>query len=240
MIDNAELLNDQEEAMRLMLDARQSQMWTAIPGFVTAVNLNTGTCSVQPTVQSVIVDDQGEEKTINLPVLINVPIMFPSGGGFSITFPLAVNDEVLVVFSSRCIDGWWQLGGVQVPLEARMHDLSDGFAFPAKMSQPKVLTSVSSSAVQVRNSAGTAYLGITNAGILQLVNSASTMKNILNGMLSLLANLETALATFSTAMGTAATFGDVNTAAKALSGSITTLQAAIVTYQNTTIPGVFQ
>ena len=240
--DSAQLINDPEEASRIMLDGQQAGIWTAFPGIVVSVNFTEMTCQVQPAIQGVIVDPAGKQSTVNLPVLVDVPIVFPGTAGFLITLPLAKDDEVLVIIASRCIDAWWQLGGVQVPLESRMHDLSDGFAIPAQMSQPKVATigAVSTTAIQIRNKTGDAYLGLTNAGILQLVNTANTMKGVLNGMLTLLSNLETALATFSTAMGTAATFGQVNTAAGALSGSITSLQAAIVTYQNTTIPGVFQ
>ena len=37
-------------------------------------------------------------------------------------------DECLVIFSERCIDAWWALGGVQPLAELRAHDYSDGFA----------------------------------------------------------------------------------------------------------------
>jgi hypothetical protein len=180
-----ELLNDQEEAMRLMLEGNQVGLWTAIPGIVQSVNFAAMTCVVQPAIQAVISDQNGNLSPVNLPQLLDVPIIFPGGGGFQITLPLASGDEVLVVFASRCIDAWWQSGGIQQAMEARMHDLSDGFAIPCPRSQPNVLPNISSSSVQIRNKAGTAYIELTEGGVINLKSTggvnifgASTGTNI--------------------------------------------------------------
>jgi len=95
--------------------------------------------------------------------------VWPRAGGFALTFPIAAGDEVLVVFASRCIDSWWQSGGVGAPAEARMHDLSDGFAILAPTSQPKKLTGVSSTNVQLRDESGTTYVEITPDGKARVV-----------------------------------------------------------------------
>jgi hypothetical protein len=63
-----------------------------------------------------------------MPVLNDCPVLWQGGGGVTAVFPIAAGDECLVVFSSRCIDNWWALGGVQDAPEFRMHNLSDGFA----------------------------------------------------------------------------------------------------------------
>jgi len=165
MGDRAQLRNDQEEALRLAFDGRLSMLWTSFPGIVTDVDLEKNTCSVQPAIQGVIEDDNGVKTFVDLPVLVDVPIMWPKAGGFVLTFPLAANDEVLVHIASRCIDSWWQSGGVQKPMEARMHDLSDGFAYPGISSQPNVVENVSSSAVQLRDLAGTKYIEIGASAI---------------------------------------------------------------------------
>lgn len=169
-MDRGQLLNDQEESMRLAFDGLQSGIWTAIPCIVTKVNLTAMTIECQPAIQGTIEDETGQISTTNLPVLINVPICFPGAGGFILTLPIAVGDEVLVVFASRCIDSWWQLGGVGVPIEARMHDLSDGFAILGPKSQPNVVGSISSTGAQLRNNAGTTYLEISADGKIKLVS----------------------------------------------------------------------
>lgn len=171
MTNAVQLLNDQEEAMRQVLDGRQVGMWTAIPGIIQSVNRTKMTCEVQPSIQAVLSDQNGDLTSVNLPLLINVPIVFPSGGGFLITIPLAAGDEVLVVFSSRCIDAWWQNGGFEnIAMEARMHDLSDGFAIPGPRSIPKIPAgSISATDLQIRNDAGTSYVSITADGKIKLV-----------------------------------------------------------------------
>ncbi len=169
-MDRDQLLNDAEQAMRLVLDGRQSCIWTTLPGIVTAVDLTKMTCEVQPAIQGTIEDENGKLQAVNLPLLVDVPIVFPRGGGFLITLPLAVDDEVLVSFASRCIDAWWQSGGIQRPMEARMHDLSDGFAIPGPWSQRNLPAGVSSTGAQIRNLDGDAYVEISADGKIKLVS----------------------------------------------------------------------
>lgn len=171
MGDRAELLNDVEEANRLMMDGRQAVIWSAIPGIITKVDLTKMTVEVQPAIQGSVTDQDGRVQFVNLPILADVPIVFPSAGGFSITFPIAIGDEVLVVFSSRCIDQWWQSGGIQKPMEARMHDLSDGFAIPGPRSQPNVLSGVSATNLQIRNNANSVKIEVTAAGAVNILAS---------------------------------------------------------------------
>jgi len=165
-----ERLDDQELSIREALDTQQSKMWTAIPAIVVDVDLSAQTLSAQPSIQAVVRDKDNKTTNVTLPVLINVPIVFPRGGGFALTLPVAAGDEVLIVFASRCIDAWWQSGGVGVQVEQRMHDLSDGFAILAPTSQPKKLSGVSSTSVQVRNEAGTTYVEIDSSGKIKLVS----------------------------------------------------------------------
>jgi phage baseplate assembly protein gpV len=82
------------------------------------------------------------------------------------TFPVVAGDECLVVFSSRCIDAWWQNGGyANNQAMFRMHDLSDGFAFVGISSVPQVQPAISTNSVQLRNNAGTIYVEIGAAAV---------------------------------------------------------------------------
>lgn len=167
-MNREERLDDPEESLRLALESAQAQIWTALPGVVTAVDLAKQTVSVQPTIQGTTENANGDTKNVNMPVLVDVPLMFPRAGGFALTFPVKAGDEVLVVFGCRCIDSWWQSGGIGAPAEARMHDLSDGFAVLAPTSQPKKLNNVSTANVQLRDEAGTTLVEITPGGKIKL------------------------------------------------------------------------
>ena len=120
-------LND-EEVLRIALQSAQSRIWTALPGIVKSVNAAKMTIAVQPTINARLRNSDGSYTTLKMPVLSDCPVLWQGGGGVTAVFPIAAGDECLVIFSSRCIDNWWALGGVQDPPEFRMHNLSDGFA----------------------------------------------------------------------------------------------------------------
>lgn len=163
-----ERINDPEETLREAMNGRISQIQTAMPAIVESVDLVAQTISAQPAIKGIFLSEDGEISTPDLPLLIHVPIVWPRAGGFSLTFPIAQGDEVLIIFASRCIDAWWQQGGIQPQLEFRMNDLSDGFAILAPTSQSKKLSNVSSANAQLRDDAGTTFLEITPDGKISI------------------------------------------------------------------------
>jgi hypothetical protein len=167
-VDRRERINDPVEATRAALDGKQAEMWTALPGIVESYDAERQTCTVQPTIKGKVETQGGAVSSVALPLLVDVPVIFPSGGGFTLTFPIAQGDECLVVFSCRCIDAWWQSGGVQEPLEARMHDLSDGFAIVGPRSQARKLADVSTTNTQLRTDDGATYIEIQPGGKVRI------------------------------------------------------------------------
>lgn len=159
-MDRRERLDDPVEAQRAALDGRQAEIWTALPGIFQSFDPEALTAAVQPAIRGEVVGETGAARAVDLPLLVDVPVVFPHGGGYSLTFPIRRGDECLVVFASRCIDAWWQSGGVQSPAEARMHDLSDGFAIPGPWSQAAKIGGVSTSAVQLRSDDGASCVEI--------------------------------------------------------------------------------
>lgn len=171
-MDPRERLNDPEEASRAALDGRQARIRTAIPGVVVSFDPAKSTVTVQPAIRGSIEGPDGDTTSTNLPVLPDVPVCWPRGGGFALTFPIKPGDECQVIFNDRCIDAWWQSGGIGEPLEPRMHDLSDGMAHFAPSSVPKALANISMTGMQMRNEAGTAYIEITDAGVINIMGAA--------------------------------------------------------------------
>lgn len=157
-MDPRERFAHTEEVLRAAMRAWQASVWTALPGIIQSYDSTAGTVVVQPALRGVVQQPTGAFDAVDLPLLLDVPVVFPSGGGCTLTFPLAEGDECLVVFSSRCIDGWWQSGGVQLPMEPRLHDLSDGFCIPGPRSVPNMPADISADAVQLRSDDGEAYV----------------------------------------------------------------------------------
>lgn len=132
---------------------------TALPGIIQSFDAARMTCSVQPSVRGAIVQPNGQAVAVDMPLLVDCPVVFPGGGGYILTYPLKAGDECLVVFSERCIDAWWQSGGVQAAAEYRLHDLSDGFVIPGPRSQPHVVTGgVGMTGAELRTDSGTTVL----------------------------------------------------------------------------------
>ena len=119
-------------------DAAADTLHCALPGIVEAFDEAEQTVSVRLAVRERVRDETGEGwADREVPVLRNVPVLLPRAGGWSLLFPIHAGDECLVVFCDRCIDGWWQSGGVQSQAESRSHDYSDAVAVLGPWSQPR-------------------------------------------------------------------------------------------------------
>lgn len=83
-------------------DYHSSRINTSIVGSVIGVSNELGRINVKPSIR--YLDVSGDQ--LELPSIINVPILLPSSqrGGF--LFPLTTNDNVYLVFSQRGIDTW--------------------------------------------------------------------------------------------------------------------------------------
>ncbi|MEE3504827.1 Gp138 family membrane-puncturing spike protein [Pseudomonas sp. 10C3] len=158
-----ERIEDPLSVLKVSLSGWQSKIQTSMPGIIQSFNDKAMTVTVQPAIQGTVRDEQGNISITNYPLLLDCPVQFPSGGGCTLTFPVAVGDECLVVFASRCIDSWWQSGGIQTQAELRMHDLSDGFAQLGYRSQPHVISGISLSAAQLRTDDGAAFIEVSSA-----------------------------------------------------------------------------
>ncbi len=170
--DNAQRFDDPEAVYRTAVAAALASVWTSLPGIIQAYDATTQTATVQPAVQGVVTAPDGSTSLVSLPVVTDVPVQFPSGGGFALTFPVAAGDECLLIFASRGIDAWHALGGVQQPTGSRKHALSDAFAMLGFRSLPRALGAVSTTAVQLRNAAGTALVEIQPSGHIRALAPA--------------------------------------------------------------------
>jgi hypothetical protein len=65
-----------------------------------------------------------------LPVIPNVPILFPRGGGTSITWPLAAGDHVQLIFQTLSPQTFRETGEVSDAEDVRMHCLGNAYAIP--------------------------------------------------------------------------------------------------------------
>ncbi|WP_368083691.1 Gp138 family membrane-puncturing spike protein [Klebsiella michiganensis] len=153
-------LGSKEQADAQLAQAIMSAMRVSIPGIIQSFDPDAVTAVVQPAIKGVEHDESGAEVSVSLPLLVDVPVVFPRGGGCTLTFPVTAGDECLVIFADRCIDFWWQSGGIQEPVDGRMHDLSDAFCIVGPQSQAKKISGISTTAAQLRTDDGSAFIEV--------------------------------------------------------------------------------
>ena len=153
-------LGSKEQADARLAQAIMSAMRVSMPGIIQSFDPDAVTAVVQPAIKGVELDESGADVSVNIPLLVDVPVVFPRGGGCTLTFPVKAGDECLVIFADRCIDFWWQNGGVQKPVDLRMHDLSDAFAIVGPQSQAHKISGISTSAAQLRTDDGAAFVEV--------------------------------------------------------------------------------
>ena len=162
-MDRRERINDLNEALLVAQQSVKAELWTSLPGIIDTFDATKQTATVRPAIQIQQRLYDGSTRWVTMPLLLDCPVQFPSGGGFSMTFPIKPGDECLVVFADRCIDAWWQSGaanGAQPQAELRMHDLSDGFVIAGFRSQPRKLANYSTTDAELRTDDGQAHVRI--------------------------------------------------------------------------------
>lgn len=110
-----------------------ASLYTSLPAVVTkvAVKGTSTVVNVQPLISRVSQEGYVDKE----PILENVLIQWPEGGGFRLTCPIDVGDTVMLHFSMR---GAMELKNSDatkpvVSAEKRLHSLPDAFAVPTKL-----------------------------------------------------------------------------------------------------------
>lgn len=123
-----QIAGDEYADRQAQIDNKLMDLHTALPAIIISFDADKRTVSAQPTIQRVFSDGEGKAGVNNLPPCVDVPVVFPMGGGYELTFPINKGDECLLIFAERCIDSWFDSGQPSQPADFRQHDLSDAFA----------------------------------------------------------------------------------------------------------------
>ncbi|EKN3638181.1 Gp138 family membrane-puncturing spike protein, partial [Yersinia enterocolitica] len=111
-------IGGEQQTAQAIADSIATQLRVAMPGIIQSFDADTVTCTVLPAIKGNDSGVSGDRESADLPLLVDVPVIFPRGGGCTLTFPIKAGDECLLIFSDRCIDFWWQNGGVQEPVDS--------------------------------------------------------------------------------------------------------------------------
>ena len=114
------------QAIRFAIRQSLKDMYTCMPGIVESYDAETRRAVVKGALN--IVTTKKEE--IEREAIHNVPVMFPSGGGFTMTFPLEPGDAVLLLYSQRGLAKWKKTLGVAAPDTIGFFSEKDAIAIP--------------------------------------------------------------------------------------------------------------
>lgn len=151
-----------ESAVDVQTEQAVKNIHTSLPASVVSFNPATQTVTLSVMVKQLMVGGA----TVNVPPLMDVPVSFPRGGGFAVTFPLKAGDEGIALFSERCIDGWHTSGKATEPLDYRYHDLSDAMFVPGICSRPNAIKNFFVGGLSLQTLDGGTFIRITDGKIL--------------------------------------------------------------------------
>lgn len=167
-MDSRQRISDEEEMLRVAIDGMLSQVWTSLPGYIVSYDASSNTATIQLGVKGELVTADQRKQAVNYPLLQDVPVEFPHGGGCTLTFPIKAGDECWVSFACRAIGAWKKSGGVQPANDPRMHDLSDAVCRVGPRSQANNISGISTAHAQLRSDDGSTYVDLDPSG--QVVN----------------------------------------------------------------------
>ena len=118
-----------QETLTSAFEYQMENVYTAIPAIVITVREEFKELSVdvQPTINIKTLSGEIVER----PPILNVPVQMPIFKRGGLTFPVSVNDTVLLVFSMRGLDLWKRSAGYpSSPSDFRKFDKRDAVAIP--------------------------------------------------------------------------------------------------------------
>ncbi len=113
-------------------------MHTALIARVESYDATKQLVTVAPVLRRSIETMKGEWVSEELPLLCDVPVLFPRAGGFFISFPIHPGDFVQLIFNETDIDAWLQ---DKEPMDgpSQRFTLNGAVAVPGVFPQDKAL-----------------------------------------------------------------------------------------------------
>ena len=169
------------QLLQTAIDARLCDVHTSLPGIVKSYDRETQTAKIQPSLKRKYADG----RTVNLPILNKVPIVFPRSATAWVHFDLVEGDEVTLIFSERSLDTWKEKGGVVSPDDPRKFNLSDAKAIPGGYSLPGKLTPKGAEG-SIETANGGSHIEVTSSGKFKITNGTEEVLDLLSQTLQLL------------------------------------------------------
>ncbi|CAH9012813.1 baseplate spike [Vibrio phage F35 g1] len=157
------------------------ELGTSITGHILTFDTKTQLAQVQIGIFAL--DTNGNK--ISPAPIIECPVEFSGGGGWSFEHELNPNDEGLIIFSQRCLDAWIQTGGMAENPIARFHDKQDACFIPGVRSKKNAIKDFQNNGIRLRNEDASVYHWLKNDGSIESVNGAGYIKLLASGVVDM-------------------------------------------------------
>lgn len=148
------------EILDRVQSAAASRVYVATPAKVERFDAAKRQIDAQPLIKDGYVDEDGVRQTEIRPVIPNVPVVYPTGGGFTVTWPLSIGDGVLLVFSRDSLDKWLAVGGMVDPNDDTKHNFVDAIAIPGLLDfQTAAGKAAVGTCIQIGSASGATFQG---------------------------------------------------------------------------------
>jgi len=112
-------------ALEVFVGAKLDDVHTAMPGLIASYDASTQRAQVTPGLRLI-----AGGKTLDRPDLIDVPVLHPAGGGFTVHLPLQPGDRVMLVFSEAGLTEWKATRDIADPDPGPRFSMRDAVAIP--------------------------------------------------------------------------------------------------------------
>lgn len=118
-----------ESAMIAFFEHQMRKVYTAIPAVIIAVRSDEKqSVDVKPLINQVFPDLEDDTEH---PVILHVPLIYPSSSTSAVTFPVHPGDTVMLIFSQASMDVFKSGDGTaQPPTDYRRFSIRDAVAIP--------------------------------------------------------------------------------------------------------------
>jgi hypothetical protein len=118
------------EVISETIAAARGGISVAMPATILSYDPARQIASVKPAI-SMRYESDGVLVPSPIGIVSNLPVLFPSGGGTSITWNLLPGDQVLLIVCDRSLDEWKSTGAQEnVPADIRRFDFTDAIVLP--------------------------------------------------------------------------------------------------------------
>ena len=121
-----------DQALEFCFWQEAKRLHTAVPGVVERYDSETKRADIQVALNLLVGTVGSDERPVSMPrqVVLDVPVVHPSGGGYVVHVPLVKGDAVMLLFSERGLDAFKETFEVADPTRGSFFMERDAVALP--------------------------------------------------------------------------------------------------------------